>query len=80
MANLAGLKASGLRFTGKFTPCEEGYLGECLEIDAVVQAKTLEEAKERLKEAVRFHLEVFGPEELIQSQKAVFESFEVSNA
>jgi hypothetical protein len=39
----------------------------------------LEETKMRLKEAMQFHLEVFGLEELVGSQKAVFETFEVSN-
>ncbi|KFD40846.1 hypothetical protein DK28_0214880 [Peptococcaceae bacterium SCADC1_2_3] len=73
------LKSSDLKFTGKFTPCEEGYLGECLEVDVIVQGKTLEETKMRLKEAMQFHLEVFGLEELVGSQKAVFETFEVSN-
>ena len=79
MASLTKIQTSGLKFTGKFTPCEEGYLGECLEIDAVVQGKTLEETRRLLRETVKFHLEVFGLEEFIQSQKAVYETFEVSN-
>jgi len=67
MADLIKWKAaSGLKFTGKYTPSLKGYLGECLEVDVVVQGKTLEETRNRLKEAVKFHLEVFGPEELAQ--------------
>ncbi|BCV21969.1 type II toxin-antitoxin system HicB family antitoxin [Moorella sp. Hama-1] len=79
MASMGKIQTSGLKFTGKFTPCKEGYLGECLEIDAVVEGKTLEEARKLLQEAVKFHIEVFGLEEFIQSQKAVYETFEVSN-
>lgn len=67
-----------LKFTGKYTPLAEGFLGECLEVDVVVQGKTLEETC--LKEAVKFHLEVFGPEELARFQNVFYETFEVSNA
>ena len=66
MANARARKASGLKFTGKYTPLAEGFLGECLEVDVVVQGKTLEETRNRLKEAVKFHLEVFGPEALVK--------------
>ncbi|MCL6447541.1 MAG: hypothetical protein K6U04_05210 [Armatimonadetes bacterium] len=69
-----------LKFTGKYTPLAEGFLGECLEVDVVVQGKTLEETRNRLKEAVKFHLEVFGPEELARFQNVFYETFEVSNA
>lgn len=78
MVDLAELGTSRFKFTGKFTPCEQGFLGECLEVDVVVQGQTLEETKKRLVEAVKFHLETFGPEELLQSRNAVYESFEVS--
>lgn len=60
MSCLRVFHISGTKLTARFTPCEEGYLAECLEIDVITQGRTLDEALERLKEAVWFHLEAFG--------------------
>lgn len=60
MSRLRVFHVSGMKLTARLTRCEEGYLAECLEVDAVTQGRTPDDALERLKEAVRFHLEAFG--------------------
>ena len=48
-----------MKYTGIFTPCEEGgWIAKCAEIPgALTQGETLEEAEENLKDAIKLMLE-----------------------
>ena len=48
------------RLSALITKEEEWYVARCPELNVTSQGKTLEEAKENLKEAVELYIESFG--------------------
>lgn len=73
-----GMNIMSYRVTGKFTPCERGYIGECVELNVVVQGVTFEETLTRLKEAIAFHLEVFGDYDLkTLGERPIYQTLEI---
>jgi predicted RNase H-like HicB family nuclease len=67
------------RFTAVITKEENWYVAHCVELGVVSQGKTLEAAKDNLKEAVELYLESFGIEDLPEStQEVVFYPLEVA--
>jgi len=56
-----------LKFTAVITKEENWYVAHCIELGVVSQGKTIEEAKENLKEAVELYIESFGTEDLPKS-------------
>jgi predicted RNase H-like HicB family nuclease len=67
------------RFTAVITKEENWYVAHCVELGVVSQGKTLEAAKDNLKEAVELYLESFGSEDLPEStQEVVFYPLEVA--
>ena len=47
------------------------YVAKCVELEVVSQGRTVEEAKENLKEAVELYIESFGDEDLPESSEEV---------
>jgi predicted RNase H-like HicB family nuclease len=56
-----------LKFTAVITKEENWYVAHCVELGVVSQGKTIEEAKENIKEAVELYIESFGTEDLPES-------------
>lgn len=59
------------RFTAVITKEESWYVAHCVELGVVSQGKTLEGAKENLREAVELYLDSFGSEDLPESTEEV---------
>jgi predicted RNase H-like HicB family nuclease len=55
------------RFTAVITREEAWYVAHCVELGAVSQGKTIEEAQAKLREAVELYPESFGDEDLPES-------------
>lgn len=55
------------KFTAVITKEPKWYVAHCMELGVVSQGKTIEEAKDNLKEAVELYLESFGTEDLPQT-------------
>lgn len=67
------------KFTAVITKGEKFYVAHCVELDVVSQGKTIEEAKESLKEAVELYIESFGPEDLPENTgELILYPFEVA--
>lgn len=60
------------KFTAVIVRGEKLYVARCLEVDVVSQGRTIEAAKENLKEAVELYIESFG---LPQPKGKTAESF-----
>lgn len=58
------------RFTAVITKEESWYVAHCVELGVVSQGKTLEGAKENLKEAIELYLDSFGSEDLPESTES----------
>ena len=50
----------GYRFIGRYWKTESAWVGECVELGKATEAKTLDEARGRLLEAIRLELEQLG--------------------
>ena len=67
------------RLSALITKEEEWYVARCPELNVTSQGKTLEEAKENLKEAVELYIESFGADELSEIKgEPMFTTIEVA--
>ena len=67
------------RLSALITKEGEWYIARCPELDVTSQGKTLEEAKDNLKEAVELYIESFGADDLAEIKgEPVFTTIEVA--
>ena len=59
------------KITAVITRDGDLYVAKCVELEVVSQGRTVEEAKENLKEAVELYIESFGDEDLPESSEEV---------